>query len=274
MKRYRVIRHDLDTRSHILQPGYADNLPLEAREDWQQQVNQLANAVAAEFGMAQIEQKFQNFADLGSKPLSLVSFHNVFLHQARQAFIQGNYYPSLTGICALGERVLNHLVLLFRDEFKLTPQYKKVYGKDSFDNWGLAIDTLEGWDILLPQTAAVFREFKSTRNCAIHFRPDLDQECRGPALKALHEFNQIISLQFASFGKLPWYLTQIRGASYVRKDFENRPFVKRVILPNCELLGHKARLEYMNPGWRTIDEDDYPDVEISDEDFAQLVDPR
>jgi len=274
MKRYRVIRHDLDTRSHILQPGYADNLPPEAKEAWQQEVNELANVVATEFGITAIQQKFQNFADLGSKPLSLVSFHNIFLNQARKSFVQGNYYPSLTGICALGERVLNHLVLLFRDDFKHTPQYRKVYGKDSFDNWYLAIDTLEEWKILLPQTAAVFREFKNTRNCAIHFRPDLDQECRGPALKALHEFNQIISLQFASFGKLPWYLTQIRGASYIRKTFENDPFVKRVILPNCELLGPKNTLEYMNPGWRAIDDNDYPDIEISDEEFAQLVDPR
>lgn len=274
MKRYRVIRHDLDTRSQILQPGYADNLQPDARDAWQQQVNELAAAVAAEFGPAELQRKFQNFADLGSKPLSLVAFHNVFLHQARQAFIQGSYYPALTGICALGERVLNHLVLVFRDDFKLTPQYKKVYAKDSFDNWGLAIDTLEAWNILLPETAAVFREFKNTRNSAIHFRPDLDQECRAPALKALHEFNQIISLQFASFGKLPWYLTEIRGASYIRKAFESHPFVKRIVLPNCELLGSKARLEYLNPGWRAIDDDDYPDVEISDDEFAYLVDPR
>lgn len=274
MKRYLVLHRDFDLRACILEPGYADQMAPEAKAAWQQQVSDLAASLASEHGMENLQLKFQNLADLGAKPLSLVSFHNVFFNEARQAFIQGCYYPSLTGICALGERVLNHLVLLFRDQFKLTPQYKKVYGKDSFDNWGLAIDTLETWGILRPETAAVFREFKATRNCAIHFRPDLDQECRGPALKALHEFNKIIELQFASFGKLPWYLTEIRGSSYIRKAFELHPFVKGVVLPNCALVGPKATLEFMNPGWRAIDDNDYPDIEISDADFAQFVDPR
>ena len=62
-------------------------------------------------------------------------------------------YPALTGACALGERILNYLILNLRDDFHSTPEYKQVYRKDSFDQWDAPINALASWGVLLPEVA-------------------------------------------------------------------------------------------------------------------------
>lgn len=54
-------------------------------------------------------------------------------------------YPALVGACALGERILNHLILDLRGAYAHTPEYKRVHRKDSFDDWRVPIDTLAAW---------------------------------------------------------------------------------------------------------------------------------
>jgi len=48
----------------------------------------------------------------------VIAYHNSFLRRVRDAFASGNYYPALTAGCALGERILNHLILDLREEFR------------------------------------------------------------------------------------------------------------------------------------------------------------
>lgn len=273
MKRYKVINHDFDSRCHILQLGYADEMNDAAKQEWELEKQRLVMAIAQEYGAIGLEQIVDNFKEIGTKPLSIVAFHNSFFSQSWRSFIHGNYYPALTAVCALGERVLNHLILLFRDEFKSTEAYKKVCRKDSFDNWDLAIDSLISWKIIRLETAEEFRKLKILRHQSIHFRPDLDQNVRSAALNAISVFKNIISLQFASFGDVPWFITEIRGASYIRKSYEKDLFVSKIVIPNCVLVGHKSRMEYMDPGWRVIDDHEYESEEISDETFKALVDP-
>src|SRR6266851_822630 len=143
MKRYRILNFDFDTRAHFLSQ--------EIQEHWAEHVKELHRGnrekmiagLAQEFGPAQFEAKLKNFMDLGPKYFSILAFHNKFFEQCRRAFVMGAYYPALTGACALGERIFNHLILLLRDDFKGTPQYKHVYRKESFDNWDMVINTLE-----------------------------------------------------------------------------------------------------------------------------------
>ncbi len=78
--------------------------------------------------------------------------------QIRRSFIIGSYYPALTGACSLGERILNHLILTFKEDYKWSLEYKKVYDKKSFDDWSLPIGILSKWGILLP---AVVKKFKT-----------------------------------------------------------------------------------------------------------------
>ena len=157
MKRYRIFPFfDFDTR--------ARNLLDPINEEWDEKVKaqhrvareNTLKSLQHEFGAHNAEQKVQNFIDLGSKPFSVIAFHNLFFAQARNAFISEAYYPALAGVCALGERILNHLVLGLRDAHKASPEYKKIYRKDSFDDWGLAIDVLLAWEVLLPEVAAKY----------------------------------------------------------------------------------------------------------------------
>src|SRR5690606_10868817 len=129
---------------------------------------------------------------VGPKPLSILAFHNRFLEQIRVAFVVGAYYPALTGACALGERILKYLVLSLRDDFKGSAEYKRVYNKDSFDNWDLALDTLEAWQVLLPEVVKEYRVLRDLRNKAIHFRPEVDRNDRSLALDAIKSLGNIV----------------------------------------------------------------------------------
>jgi hypothetical protein len=219
------------------------------------------------FGADYAAEKRQNFIDLGPKEMSVLAFHNLFFEQIRMAFIIGAYYPALTAACALGERILNHLTLLLRDDFRATPEFKKVYGKDSFDNWDVPIDTLETWRVLLPDVASDCRRLKQMRNDALHFRPDVDGEARRIALDAIKCLASIISKQFGAFGKHPWFFS-IPGEIYIKKQAENEPFVAKVYLPNGARVGPRHKIVSVLP-WR-IEDETYENKEISDDDYSAL----
>src|SRR6266542_1073426 len=157
MKRFRVLQFDFDTRVRTLTDNIPDHWEERVKEQHRRNREQTVQELSVQFGAYGADAKRQNFIDLGPKPFSILAFHNRFLEQVRVAFIIGAYYPELTGACALGARILNQLILTLRDEFKSTAHYKRVYKKDSFDNWDLAIDTLEAWDVLLPEAVKEFR---------------------------------------------------------------------------------------------------------------------
>jgi hypothetical protein len=78
-----------------------------------------------EYGEFAADDKKHNFIELGVKPFSIVAFHNKFFEQIRTAFVMGAYDPALTGACSLGERILNHLILLLRDDLNQHPTIRK-----------------------------------------------------------------------------------------------------------------------------------------------------
>jgi len=269
MKRFRIFGFDFDTRVH--------SLTLEVQNHWEERVKELhrrnrdqtERGLVCEFGEASAEQKRQNFIDLGPKPLSILAFHNRFFNQIRVSFVMGAYYPALTASCALGERILNYLILILRDEFKASPQYKRVYNKDSFDNWDTAIDTLEAWDVLLPAVVIEFRKLRDARNQAIHFRPEVDMNDRTLALGAITSLGSILGNQFCAFGPQPWFITGIPGEIYIKKDWESRPFIRKVYLPNCLAVGPRHKVESVMP-WVVKDDYQYEEREVTDEEFCSL----
>jgi hypothetical protein len=170
----------------------------------------------------------------------------------------------------LGERILNHLLIALRDFFKASPEYKKVYRKDSFDQWDIPITTLALWGILLPEAESAFRELKDIRNRSIHFHPETDHNDRSLALSAIKTLHRVIDSQFSAHGLLPWFIPESRGASFLKKEFENDPFVKTVYIPNCASVGPYHKLEHSSEGWLVHDEHDYGDREISDKEYVRL----
>jgi hypothetical protein len=247
MKRFRIFGFDFDARAH--------SLTLEIQDHWEENVKQLhrrnrkqtEDELVWEFGEASAEQKRQNFIDLEPKPISILAFHNKFFQQIRISFVMGAYYPALTASCALGERILNYLILTLRDEFKTTGEYRRVYNKNSFDNWDIAIDTLEAWKLLLPEVVVEFRKLRDRRNEAIHFRPEVDESDRAPALAAIGSLGSILGNQFSAFGSQPWFITSIPGEVYIKKSWEDNPFIRKIYLPNCLAVGPKHKIESVVP---------------------------
>jgi hypothetical protein len=270
MKRYRVFCFDFDTSATILKTEIQDTWEPRVKDLWKQNKEKIKEHLVAQYGALGYHAKLKNFIDLGPAPWSIIAFHNEFLRQVRESFVVGSYYPSLTGACALGERIFNQLLIHLRDYYKSTDEYKNIYRKDSFDNWDLAIDTLKSWGVLLPDTTDAFRNLKEIRNKSIHFNPETDTNDRELSLTAIEQLSKVIQEQFAIFGKQPWFIPNVRGASFVRKSQEEIPFVREVILPNCFLVGPLHTLDQKNGQWVVHDNHEYALHEVSDEEFAEM----
>lgn len=270
MKRFRVLNFDFDTRVHTL--------TMKIHDDWEDSVKKLhlQNKASTEetlvqsFGAIAQKVKTQNFIDLGDKPLSIFAFHNRFFEQIRTSFIMGAYYPALTATCALGERILNHLLILLRDDYRNTREYKTIYRKDSFDDWDTPINTLQSWGVLLPVVTEAFRKLKVLRQSAIHFNPEVDTNDRPLALESILCMREIIRNQFSGFGTQPWFITDIPGEIYIKKSWENIPFIQKIYLPNCLAVGPKHEIVALMPRVVVNDQFEYDDREVTDEEFRTL----
>jgi len=263
---------DFDSRAHAFD---------EPSEEWDYEVRRLhlenrerAKAgLAHEFGMDHLELKIQNFVAMGFKPFSILVYHNQFFDQARRAFVIGAYYPALVGACALGERILNHLILDLREAYRTSPEYKEVHRKDSFDKWHLPIDTLEAWSVLMPKAVVEFRELAKLRNRSIHFNTSTYATARDDALTAILHMRTIIEEQFAAWGNQPWFIKGTRGHLFIARAWEENPFVKNYYLPTCPFVGPHFAISFEN-GLRFHDHADYGDGEWTDQEFAAAYETR
>lgn len=275
MKRYLVIKVNFDSRPSMLN--------IRNNKDWAEEIqaqnhnSQIANiaSILAEYGTHDSVGRLKNFQDFGNLPFSISLFDNKFLIQIRDAFTVGAYYPALTGATSFGERILNHLMLQLRDFYKDTPEYKKVYNKESFQDWHLPINTLESWNVLLPDVVKDFKALADIRNHkAVHFNPETDQNDREYALEAIHTLIAIIYNQFGALGIQPWFIPTTKGGFFIKKEAEELPFIKTVYLPNCVLVSpyHKiVEVKLTERGLVPIIEDPVnEDTEITDEEFANI----
>jgi hypothetical protein len=157
-----------------------------------------------------------------------------------------------------------------RKDYKETPEYKNINRKKSFDNWSVPISALEAWGVLLPDVVVNFYKLKGMRNRAIHFRLETDQNDRELALEAINCIKAIIGSQFSSWGAQPWFITDIPGELYIKRSWEDRPFIKKIYIPNCAFVGPKHRIKALSPRVIINDKFDYESEEISDKKFCDL----
>ncbi|MGH0601590.1 hypothetical protein [Bacillus mycoides] len=258
----------------------ANFLDVEIKEDWEPHVKAMWEDIhrgvkekfIMEFGVVNEEIKLKNLSEIGAKPSSIIAYHNRFFSQIRDAYIFGSYYPSLTGACALGERIFNQLILSLRDYYSQTPQYRRVYSKQSFDNWDLAIETLEAWNVLLPNALEAFKQLKEIRNRSIHFNFSTELSVKQDALTSIRLITSIIENQFsASFSGQEWFIPGIPGGvAFIKKGAENRPFVREILIPNSELVGYKHVMVNKDGVLVPNDPFEYNNSAISDEEFRNL----
>jgi hypothetical protein len=269
MRRYRPLAFDFDLRANGFQP---------IQEQWEERVKelhrqsqqQMREQLIAEYGEQSADMKFANFIDLGPRWLTVLSRHNKFFKQSRDAFVIGAYYPALTSACALGERILNYLILELRDEFKGSPEYKHIYRKVAFSGWEIPINCLASWGVLLPAVVDEFWKLRDRRNDAIHFRPDVDHNDRELALAALHNLGAILKTQFGLFNGQKWFITDIAGENYIKKEWEYDPFIRHVYLPNCAYVGPGHTLTFATDSWRVHDNTGYEVRDVTDDEFCEL----
>jgi hypothetical protein len=263
-----------DARVHHLEmPG----------ENWEESVKsvhlqnraRIIDGLKGEYGTQQIEARINNFKELGDAPMSIVSYHNLFFRQAREAFIVEAYYPALTGACALGERILNHLILDLRDHFRSRETYKEVHRKEAIDDWDRAIGILEDWGVLEPGIGENFQGLKSLRHKSLHFNPQTYVRVRDDAFEALKTLKSIIVGQFAAYGTQRWFIPGTKGACFIRKVSESDPFVKTFYLQQCPYIGHKYTLRFLEGGAViAFDQESYDEGSITDEEYCNLYNHR
>ncbi|WP_156465793.1 hypothetical protein [Methylobacterium sp. Leaf106] len=274
VRRHRIFNFDFDSRPSHLVATPGENWSEEARAQWDAQYNQIIASLNAEFGSLNIDRKVDDFAAFGVKPFSIVAHHNSMFNHVRTAFVSGAYYAALTGACALGERILNHLILDLREKFKSTPQYKIVYRKKSFDCWSIAIDTLKAWQVLLPEVIVSFRDLEKLRNRSIHFNLETASQLREDALTAAKLLSRIIEQQFCAFGQQPWFIEGTLGAGFIKREWESNPFVAHYYCAKNFCLGPFHSVDFSDAlGWRLVDHPDYGEFGIdslSDEQFKDL----
>jgi len=73
---------------------------------------------------------------------------------------------------------------------------------------------------------------------------------------------------FASFANRPWYIEGIKGTVFIKKEFEDHPFVKKFIIPNCL---------YVSPyfKYKNLEKGEYEDVHtltepLTNDEFRDL----
>ncbi|UCI23982.1 hypothetical protein [Mesorhizobium sp. B2-8-5] len=216
-RRYHPFAYDFDSTPMSLDdPG----------EHWDEKVKALhtdnrdkaIDRLKAEYGERRHAQVVQDTKGLGAKAFSVVSYHNLMHEQARRAFVSGLYFPALVAACALGERILNHLILDLRDHYKASPHYRRVYRSESFDDWRFAVRVLEDWGVLLPDVCPVFIELATLRNRSVHFNPATYETMREDALSALKTIGRIIQRQFGAFAGQPWFIENTPGAQFIKRS--------------------------------------------------------
>lgn len=270
MKRYRVVLLHFDlTANHLLslEAVYKNN----PSEQLMQQITQVQEKFGVRYGQINLEDKLENLRKLGSKKLSIVAYHNELIEQIRDTFICCHYYPALTGACALGERILNHLVLDLKSYYQTTENCDEpIFTSKSFSNWNIMISKLDEWGVLLPEVSALFKKLLVLRHKSIHFNNSLIPKLKDEALKALTLIQDIIGHQFSAFGSQPWFITNIPGEIYLKREWETKPFIKEYYVKiNAIYLGPSHRVINVFPSWK-FEDYLYTDEEITDEKFAEL----
>ncbi|WP_124707042.1 hypothetical protein [Gordonia insulae] len=235
-----------------------------------------------EYGHWHREQKLQNYRSIDAAPFSIVALHNTFLDQIRRSFVAGAYFPALVGACALGERVLNQLVIELRDEYSdhqaTTPKLHEngIMKNRALTNWKDCRSALVNWGVISDIVSQEFAELFQLRSRAIHYNRNLDgSDARELALAAVLHIQKVIESQFAPLGGPPRFIEGISGNSFLSTEAEQQPFIRRFFLPSCVLVSPRFEMRHTTDdegsSWFEVyDDESYQDEypTLTDEEFA------
>src|SRR5205823_4301416 len=117
-----------------------------------------AKHLQAAYGIEDFDAKFRRWKNIAYPTLGIIDEYPKKIEQIINSYTMDYVYPAVTSACCLAERILNRLVLRCRAHFKAHPEYKKIYRKDSFDDWGVMLNVIEQWQLIPPKAIELFRD--------------------------------------------------------------------------------------------------------------------
>lgn len=276
-RRYLPMQFGFDTRANILSMEIAEDWEPQVREQWLSNQQAIREGLIHQHGAENHEQKIADFTEIGAAPWSILDEHNAFLGQVRVAFTQAAYYPALVGACALGERILNELILRLREDFVDHAATSEVGELRTLANWNKCIEVLVAWGVVDDATATRMNDVRKLRNKSVHFGEHLrGHDAREDALTALRLIQECVEALFAPHGGAPRFIDGTSGHSFLALASEDEPLVRRFFLPNCALVSPRYE---MRPGpdgpgtFAVLDDETYQDrfPNLTDQEFVERL---
>ncbi len=81
-------------------------------------------------------------------------------------------------------------------------------------------------------------------------------------------------MQFGAFGGQPWFIENTPGAQFIKRAYEDVPFVKTYIVPLSGFVGVEYGMDLTDRGWLHLDYHDYGPGELDDDEYARLYRER
>lgn len=226
---------------------------------------QIRQMLAAQYGPLHVNENFDRYMQLEVPDFCVVVEYHDFMRQIADAYVAGFDFPALTGACCLGERIFNMLLLGLRDFYKSTDAYKRLYRKETIDDWDQGIDALAEWGVISGDTLERYRELKKIRHASVHCRPIVK-----PREQALSAVQHVLRITDALFGLRSDIFFWAPGEPYIRSERERDPIVQKFFIPACARVGYKHRIDNENGRWVIRDATDYEDREVDDAEFCRL----
>lgn len=200
--RHRIMAVEYDARVNTLNVVIQDDWQELDKQLWANNQRLVKEQLLNDFGVSNGDQKLADFIALGIMPFSVIVSHNSILHQVRDAFTAGTYYPALVSAVSLGERILNQILLGLRDDFKDNDKTKLIRGKNTTDNWPRAIEIIKAWGVFDDDLAKDYLALYKLRVAAVHYlNPGLDNDSREEALDAIILLQKIVERRFSAISQ-------------------------------------------------------------------------
>lgn len=121
---YKVFGFALDTRVRILNNDSIKKVH-----------GNIIKGLKDEWGKLEFSKKLERFKELGLSFLGILDEYYNLLWDVVSNYCCGRFYSAMTSAGALGERILNCLIIKARDYHKASHHCKIIYRKTSFDQW-------------------------------------------------------------------------------------------------------------------------------------------
>lgn len=251
---YKVTGFVIDTRSQIV-----NNFETRRSED------KIVSGLIDDWGKLNFEKKLDRFKHLSISLLGIPEEYYNLLWDVVSVYCCGRFYPAMTSAGALGERILNRLILRTKKYYKSSKHFKYIYNKNSFDNWKKMINILLEWDIISSEIGRTFTRLLQFRKDSIHYSDGYDFEINShDAVLAIVE---IINGQFNYLRRQDlFWVFDVPGEILVRSDKVEDAFVKEFVLPYCTLITPYCEPTANPP----VKGKNVPQRPLSDEDFISM----